>query len=37
LERAKVRLQLSLEAESSVEAQNLLDDIASSGIKEMAQ
>ena len=37
LERAKVRLQLSLEAEPSVEAQNLLDDIASSGIKEMAQ
>lgn len=37
LERARVRLQLSLEAESSVEAQNLLDAIASSGVKEMAQ
>ncbi len=37
LERAKVRLQLSLDAESSVEAQTLLDDASNPGVKEMAQ
>jgi len=37
LERAKVRLQLSLDAESSVEAQTLLGDASNPGVKEMAQ
>jgi hypothetical protein len=37
LERAKVRLQLSLDAESSVAAQNLLDKVSNSGVKETAQ
>lgn len=36
-ERAKVRLQLSLDAESTVEAQKLLDDASIPGVKEMAQ
>ena len=37
LERAKVRLQLSLDAESSGAAQNLLDKVSNSGVKETAQ
>ena len=34
LERAKVRLQLSLDAKSSGAAQNLLDKVSNSGDKE---
>ena len=37
IERAKVRLQLSLDAESSVEAQTLLDEVSNSGVKETVQ